>query len=79
MIANGTKLANERIFIACGQAIIDGFKVDIDGNLWCGWGGSEETNGVAVFNPQGKQVGFIRTPERISNLVLGGDKKTACS
>ncbi len=30
----------------------DGFRVDVDGNLWCGWGmGSDELDGVRVFNP----------------------------
>ena len=71
---NGARLANKRAFIDCQGGMADGFRVDRDGNLWCGWGGSEEKNGVAVFNPQGKQIGFIKTPERISNLVFGGEK-----
>lgn len=76
VVENGTKLANKRTFIDCAGGMADGFKVDMDGNLWCGWGGSEEKNGVAVFNPEGKQIGFIKTPERISNLVFGGEKRT---
>jgi gluconolactonase len=29
--------------------------VDVDGNLWCGWGmGSEELDGVSIFSPQAK-------------------------
>ena len=76
VVENGAKLANKRTFIDCDGGMADGFKVDMDGNLWCGWGGSEEKNGVAVFNPEGKQIGFIKTPERISNLVFGGEKRT---
>ena len=66
---------NRRTLIDCDGGMADGFRVDRDGNLWCGWGGSEEKNGVAVFNPEGKQIGFIKTPERISNLVFGGEKQ----
>lgn len=73
---NGTKLTNRRTLIDCGKGMADGFKVDRDGNLWCGWGGGPELNGVAVFNPEGKQIGFIKTPERISNLTFGGEKRT---
>lgn len=67
---------------ANGPAAIDGIKVDVDGNLWCGWGSngsagarSEELDGVMVFNPAGTPIGFIRLPERCANLVFGGPKK----
>ncbi len=66
---------------ANGPAAIDGFRVDTDGNLWCGWGGngspnamSEDLDGVMVFNPQGTAIGFIRLPERCANLTFGGPK-----
>ena len=30
----------------------DGFRVDVDGNLWCGWGmGNAQQDGVKVFDP----------------------------
>jgi gluconolactonase len=75
VVENGTKLANKRTFIDCDGGMADGFTVDEDGNLWCGWGGSAEKNGVSVFNPHGKRIGFIKTPERITNLVFGGARK----
>ena len=75
VVENGTKVTNRRTLVDCDGGMADGFKVDTDGNLWCGWGGSEEKNGVAVFNPKGKKIGFIKTPERISNLVFGGEKR----
>lgn len=75
VVENGTKLANRRTLIDCDGGMADGIVVDADGNLWCGWGGSEEKNGVAVFNPEGKQIGFIKTPERIANLTFGGAKR----
>ena len=51
----------------------DGFRVDVDGNLWCGWGmGSAELDGVMIFNPDGKPIGRIAVPERCANLAFGG-------
>ena len=38
-VADGTKLANGRKLIVCAKdETPDGFRVDVDGNLWCGWG-----------------------------------------
>ncbi|MEA2847450.1 MAG: gluconolactonase, partial [Rhodospirillaceae bacterium] len=51
----------------------DGFRVDVDGNLWCGWGmGSPELDGVRIFNSSGKPIGHIDLPERAANLCFGG-------
>ena len=55
------------------NATPDGFRVDIDGNLWCGWGmGSAGLDGVHVFNPHGKLIGRVDLPERCANLCFGG-------
>lgn len=37
-------------------------------------GRSEDLDGVMVFNPEGKAIGFIRLPERCANLAFGGPK-----
>ncbi|MBP0446471.1 SMP-30/gluconolactonase/LRE family protein [Roseomonas sp. SSH11] len=37
-------------------------------------GKPEDLDGVMVFNPQGKPIGFIRLPERCANLCFGGPK-----
>jgi gluconolactonase len=80
--ANGVLSNKSKVVDANGPGSIDGFKVDTEGNLWCGWGSNgsaaakpEELDGVMVFNPQGKAIGFIRLPERCANLVFGGAKK----
>ena len=74
---NGTKLANKRAFInAEPGGTPDGFRVDIDGNLWCGWGmGNEKQDGVKVFDNTGKPIGFIALPERCANVCFGGVKR----
>lgn len=88
-VGNKTKLID-----AADQGALDGFTVDRDGNLWCGWGSNgllqeqpsdvggrkvyqlrgkpEDLDGVMVFTPQGKAIGFIRLPERCPNLTFGG-------
>ncbi len=96
--ADGMSVSNKtKLIDADGPGSLDGFKVDKDGNLWCGWGHSgavateatdigggmkaylptaksEDMDGVKVFNPQGKPIGFIRLPERCPNLTFGGPK-----
>ncbi len=72
---DGTRLANGRVFIDAGPGSPDGFRCDIDGNLWCGWGMSAELHGVRVFNPAGEPIGHIHLPERCANLCFGGIKR----
>ena len=60
VVDGAAKLANGRMFI------------DVDGNLWCGWGMSPALDGVKVFNPAGKAIGFIALPERAANVCFGG-------
>jgi len=89
-------LSGKTKLIDGGNASLDGFKVDRDGNLWVGWGSNgalqaeptnvggrlvyelkgkpEELDGVMIFNPQGKAIGFIKLPERCANLTFGGPK-----
>jgi gluconolactonase len=72
----GDKLANGRVLIKCTkEETPDGFRVDIDGNLWCGWGmGTVELDGVRIFNPRGEPIGHIGLPERCANVCFGGPK-----
>ena len=72
-VQGGTRLTNKRKLIDAGQGTPDGFRCDVDGNLWCGWGmGEEGLDGVHVFNPDGKLIGRINLPERCANLCFGG-------
>jgi gluconolactonase len=72
-VVDGRKLANGKVFIDAGPGTPDGFRCDVDGNLWCGWGmGSDELDGVVVYNPQGKLIGRIKLPERCANVCFGG-------
>jgi len=74
--ASGDTLSNKRVFVDAGPGTPDGFRVDIDGNLWCGWGmGDPELDGVVVFAPDGVMIGRIALPERCANLCFGGVKR----
>ena len=74
-VVEGARLANGRVFINCGNGVPDGLRSDVDGNLWCGWGGGEQEDGVAIFNPAGKRIGRISLPERCANLCFGGVRR----
>jgi gluconolactonase len=72
-VTGGTKLANNRVFIDAGPGSPDGFRVDIEGNLWCGWGmGDPALDGVRIFNKAAVPIGHIALPERSANLCFGG-------
>lgn len=71
--SDGTSLSNKRVIIDAGPGTPDGFRVDVDGNLWCGWGmGESGLDGVHVFDPHGTLIGKIELPERCSNVCFGG-------
>ena len=72
-VVDGSKLANQRPWVTCEpNETPDGLRCDIHGNIWAGWGMSPALDGVMVFNPAGKRIGFIALPERCANLCFGG-------
>jgi gluconolactonase len=75
IVENGTTTANRREFCAAEPGGTDGIRVDVHGNLWCGWSGGEAEDGVAVFAPDGKMIGRIMLPERCANVCFGGRKR----
>ncbi len=75
--ADGKSISNKRVFIDAGPGgTPDGFRVDVDGNLWCGWGmGDADLDGVLIFAPDGDKIGRIKLPERCANVCFGGLKR----
>lgn len=59
---DGVTLSNKtKLIDAADQGSLDGFKVDVDGNLWCGWGSNgllatepSDVNGRAVYGLKGR-------------------------
>jgi gluconolactonase len=74
VVEDGTRLASLGVLVTAEpNGTPDGLRVDVDGNLWVGWGmGAEGLDGVAIFNPEGKPIGRIDLPERCANLCFGG-------
>jgi gluconolactonase len=71
--ADGQRLEGDRIFLQCeADETPDGFRCDVDGNLWAGWGLGAGHDGVRIFAPDGAPIGHIHLPERCANLCFGG-------
>jgi gluconolactonase len=71
--ADGRSLRGQRVLFDAADGTPDGFRVDVHGNLWCGWGmGTAELDGVRVFSPEGELLGKIALPERCANVCFGG-------
>ena len=53
------------------EGACDGMTVDTDGNLW-----ATVPGGVAIFTPEGKQLGLLATGDRTANCEFGEDGST---
>ncbi|MCI4429478.1 MAG: SMP-30/gluconolactonase/LRE family protein [Burkholderiales bacterium] len=72
LVDAGTALAGRRTLIDSDRGTPDGFRCDVQGNLWCGWGMGEGLDGVRVFSAEGKPLLHIHLPERCANVCFGG-------
>ena len=75
VVDDGKGLAQGRVFVNAEAGTPDGFRCDVEGNLWCGWGMTPALNGVVVFAPDGTMIGRIGLPERCANLCFGGRRR----
>jgi gluconolactonase len=66
-VVDGRRLAGGRMLAEVAPGIPDGFRVDARGRIFCS---SEE--GIQVFSPEGRKLGVILVPERVSNCAFGG-------
>jgi gluconolactonase len=75
------KLSNQKEFsnfmVDGIQCRVDGLRVDVNGNVWCGSNAGRNLgySGVTVWAPEGKILGRIRLPETCANLAFGGPKR----
>jgi gluconolactonase len=82
-VVDGTKLANGRQFTDLSitvdgkklNAMSDGIRVDIHGNVWSAAAGGPGIDGVQILSPEGERIGQILLPERCANLCFGGAKR----
>ena len=63
---SGDTLENPRLFAEINPHVPDGFRTDVDGNIWIAAG-----DGIQIFNPNGDMLGKIHTPEVAANLSFG--------
>jgi gluconolactonase len=66
----GGGLENRRVFATIDPGIPDGFRVDVDGNVW-----TSAEDGVHCLAPDGALIGKIRVPETVANVTFGGPKR----
>jgi gluconolactonase len=66
-VVDGRRLANGHVFAVVDPWVPDGMRVDARGNLYVAAG-----DGVQVFDPAGRLLGKILTPEVAANCAFGG-------
>lgn len=69
-VVNGRELANSSIFTVIEKGVSDGFRLDIEGNIWTSTGA-----GVQCFSPDGTLLGEIPVGEAVANIEFGGPKR----
>ena len=69
-VVDGRRLTGDRVFCSLDNGLPDGFRVDINGNVWTSAG-----DGVQCFSPDGALLGKILVPQTVANLTFGGPRK----
>ncbi len=69
-VRDGNMLGASRVFCEVEPGVPDGFRLDIDGNVWTSCG-----NGVICFDKDGEALGKIKIPQMVSNLTFGGPRR----
>lgn len=64
------KLSQGRVFAEVAPGVPDGFRVDIEGNVW-----TSCQDGVICIAPDGTTLGKIRIPTMVANLTFGGPRR----
>ena len=67
-------LAGKKVLVDFGDQLgIDGMTVDKKGHIFAAVR-SEERFGIRIYNPEGKELGYIQTPELPTNCCFGKGK-----
>ncbi|MCC6982744.1 MAG: SMP-30/gluconolactonase/LRE family protein [Bauldia sp.] len=74
-VADDGTVSNRRAFIQSQTGGADGIKCDANGNVWCGWSGTDNETGPRCFSPAGVPVLQIDLPERAANICFGGPRR----
>jgi len=68
-VAGGKTLKKGRVFCKVEHGVPDGFRLDVEGNVW-----TSTQKGVECWSPEGKLLGRIKIPEMVANLTFGGPR-----
>ena len=66
-VVEGRHAKNGRELVEVGPGLPDGFRVDVEGNLW-----SSSLSGIQIFTAAGEKLGEIPVPEKVANCCFGG-------
>jgi gluconolactonase len=69
-VIDGRQLTNGRVFCSLDNGLPDGFRVDVQGNIWTSAG-----DGVHCFSPEGMLLGKILVPQTVANVTFGGPRR----
>lgn len=69
-VSGKNNLKNGKVFTDIDDGLSDGFRIDVEGNVWTSAG-----HGVHVYNPAGALLGRIRTGKAVSNVTFGGVRR----
>lgn len=69
-VGSGGRLSGGDVFHIIDPGYADGICVDEDGNVW-----SSAADGVHCIDPNGRLLGKVFVPHRVSNLAFGGLSK----
>jgi gluconolactonase len=68
-VVGGQELTNPRVFAVVEPGLADGLRVDEQGFVY-----TSSADSVQVYHPDGTRIGRIAVPEKVGNLVFGGDE-----
>ena len=66
-VVHGRELRNGRGFVAISPGMADGFRVDVQGNIF-----TSSEDSVQIYARDGTLLGKILVPEKVWNLTFGG-------
>ncbi len=69
-VIDGTALGAPTLFATCPDGKFDGFRVDVDGNIWTSGG-----KAVLCYAPDGTHLGTLPVGEIVANVCFGGPRR----
>jgi gluconolactonase len=68
-LLGGQDLARPRVLAVVAPGLADGLRVDVNGFVY-----TSSADSVQVYHPDGTRLGRIPVPEKVGNLVFGGER-----